>query len=84
MCGSTDLSESTVTYTDGKKEQVPVCGSCGHWHMKGTEYVYIVSGVGKNWASASDLQGVIEDILRAHMPPGDVERMSVEVAEMAS
>jgi uncharacterized protein with PIN domain len=84
MCNSTDLSEAEITYTNGRVEKVPACQQCGHYHFKDTEYAYIVRGVARKWASASDLQGVIEDILRAYMPPGDVEHMSVEVAEMAS
>jgi len=44
-------------------------------------YTYVLTGTASRWCCPDCLKGVIEDILKAHMPPGDVADLNVEVAE---
>lgn len=86
VCGSTNLQKTLVTYKDVRKENVPVCNGCGHFMFAETTYSYAftIRGVVHDWANAADLKGVIEDILRTHMPPDDVKDMEVNVMATAS
>jgi len=70
MCGSGNLQPTEVTFKDKRKENVPVCQGCGHFLFAETTYSYAftVKGVAHDWASAQDLKGVIEAILKEYMP----------------
>jgi hypothetical protein len=47
-------------------------------------YAFTVRGVAHDWASADDLKGVIEAILKEYMPKEDVSGMEVSVQVTAS
>jgi hypothetical protein len=86
MFGSHNIATTMVTYKDKRKEGVPVCQGCGHFMFAKTTYSYAftVRGLAHDWARAEDLKGVIEDILRDHMPKDDVQGMDVNVQVIAS
>jgi hypothetical protein len=45
------------------------------------KYTFVVTGTAQKWCCMDCLQGVIADILKAHMPPSDTADLKVEVAE---
>jgi hypothetical protein len=81
-----DMGNSDVTYKDGRREKVPVCQGCGLYMFADStyDYAFTIHGVAHDWASADDLKGVIEEILRDHMPKDDVRGMEVDVAVSCS
>ena len=86
MCGSGDIAPVEVTYKSKRRESVPVCNGCGHFMFADTTYSYAftVRGVAHDWASAEDLKGVIEEILKDYLPKEDIKGMEVGVQVIAS
>lgn len=82
-CSSTELKSSFLKHDDGRSEQIAVCQNCNRYIFPDVEYVYLVRGVAKNWASPEDLRATLEDILKEYLPPTDIQELKVEVAELA-
>lgn len=77
MCGSSRIERTTeVTYKSGRKEIVPVCQDCGHFHTANSEYGYLITGL------PEQLKDKIDDAIRISLGE-DTTKMHIEVVELA-